>query len=367
MTELDTKSVPPNDCSEQLLAAVSEAIACEQPLYISAGNSKKQLLGRNCQATPLDVSSHSGVVDYQPSELVITARAGTPLVDILKVLKQEGQTLPCEPPLFGGRATLGGTLACNLSGPARPWRGSIRDLVLGVQLINGRGELLNFGGKVMKNVAGYDVSRLQAGALGTLGVMTQISLKVLPRPQHSLTLVFELGAQAAIDTMNTRAARPGPLTAACWLNQRLYLRLEGAEPAVAQSAQEWGGQALASTEADSFWAGLRDMTLPFFQGPEPLWRFSVKPTASAELTGEHGLIDWCGAQRWQRGEQDMAALQQTAAREGGNVSLFAGGDRNAEVLPAPDPVTAALQRRLKQAFDPAGIFNPGRLYGWMQE
>ena len=354
---------PAADCSEQLLAAVAEAASQRQAVYLSAGGSKRNLLGRNCEATPLDVSGHSGIVDYQPSELVLTARAGTPLVEILEALHKQGQSLPCEAPLFGGRATLGGTLACNLSGPARPWHGSIRDLVLGLQLINGRAELLNFGGKVMKNVAGYDVSRLQAGAQGTLGLITQISLKVLPLPQRSITLVFELDAGAALDAMHSRAGKPGPLSAACWLEQRLYLRLQGANPAVEQAAREWGGQVLEANEADAFWASLRDMTLPFFHGPEPLWRFSVKPTATAELTGEHSLIDWCGAQRWLRGEQPLARLQKLATGAGGNVSLFAGGNRDGQVLPTPDPVVANLQLRLKNAFDPMGIFNPGRLYG----
>jgi glycolate oxidase FAD binding subunit len=362
MTDTMPANRPAADCSEQLVAAVAEAASQRQPVYISAGGSKRHILGRNCDAAPLDVSAHSGIIDYQPSELVLTARAGTPLVEILETLHQQGQTLPCEPPLFGGRATLGGTLACNLSGPARPWGGSIRDLVLGLQLINGRAERLNFGGKVMKNVAGYDVSRLQAGAQGTLGVITQISLKVLPLPQRSLTLAFELSAQHALDVMHARAGKPGPLSAACWQEQRLYLRLQGADPAVEQAAREWGGQALEPGLADNFWSSLRDMSQAFFNGPEPLWRFSVNPTAAAGLTGEHSIIDWCGAQRWLRGEHSVATLQQLARGAGGNVSLFAGGNRDGQVLPTPDPVIARLQLRLKQAFDPAGIFNPGRLY-----
>jgi glycolate dehydrogenase FAD-binding subunit len=353
------------DCGEAIAATVAAAAASRKPLYISAGGSKRQLLGRACDAPTLDVSGHAGIVDYQPSELVLTARAGTPLPHILEALEREGQTLPFEPPLFGGKATLGGTLACNLSGPARPWAGSIRDLVLGVQLVNGLGETLNFGGKVMKNVAGYDVSRLQAGAQGTLGVLTEISLKVLPKPQHSISLGLEMDTQQAIETMNSRAAGPGPLSGACWLDGRLYLRLSGAAAAVEQTARLWGGQVLE--DADTFWGELRDMNLPFFAGDQALWRFSVRPTAPAAMIAGPTLLDWGGAQRWLRGDHPLASLQQAAASGGGNVTLFRGGDRNAEVLPQPDPVSVRLQQRLKQSFDPAGVLNPGRLYGWMQE
>lgn len=351
------------DLSERIAATVAEATASQQPLYISAGGTKRQLLGRRCDAQVLDISRHRGIVDYQPSELVITARAGTPLLSIVDTLEQQGQALPFEPPLFDGQATLGGTLACNLSGPARPWSGSIRDLVLGVQLINGRGEILDFGGKVMKNVAGYDVSRLQAGAMGTLGVLSEISLKVLPKPQHSLSLQFEMDAQQAIDTMNARAAGPGPLSAACWFDDRLYLRLSGAAEAVEQTSRLWGGQIM--TEPNTFWRDLTDMNLPFFAGDAPLWRFSVRPTAPADITSGPALLDWGGAQRWLRGDSKVPSLQQAAASAGGHVTLFRGGDRSGEVLPPPDPVTRRLQTRLKQSFDPAGIFNPGRLYSWL--
>ena len=178
------------DCGAQILDTVAAARTAATPLYISAGNSKRDILGRRCEARDLDLSGHSGIVELQPSELVITARSGTTLFEIEQALAPEGLMLPFDPPSFGGRATIGGTLACNLSGPARPWGGSIRDAVLGVQLINGRAELLNFGGKVMKNVAGYDVSRLQAGALGTLGVLCEVTVKVLPAPEATATLLF---------------------------------------------------------------------------------------------------------------------------------------------------------------------------------
>ena len=351
------------DLSAEIAAQVGDAAGRGRALYIQGGGSKRALLGRECPAPVLDVSGHSGITDYQPSELVLTARAGTPLTKLQAVLAEQGQELPFDPPLFDGRATLGGTLACNLSGPARPWSGSARDLVLGVQLINGSGELLRFGGKVMKNVAGYDVSRLQAGALGTLGVLSEISLKVLPRAEHSVTLAYEMPAGAALTAMNRRAATAAPLSGACWQAGKLYLRLAGEPGAVTHTARKWGGEEVA--DGDEFWRQLRELRLPFFAGDAPLWRLSVKSTAPLAMTPEPILIDWCGAQRWLRGEFQLEVLQQRTAAACGNATLVRGGDRTAEVRPLPDPVSRRLQQRLKHSFDPRGIFNPGRLYGWL--
>ena len=351
------------DRSGEIAASIAAAAARREALYISGGGSKRQLLGRNCAGRELAVSGHTGITDYQPSELVLTARAGTPLGEIVAALDREGQALPFEPPLFAGRATLGGTVACNMSGPARPWAGSARDMVLGVQLLDGRGQLLNFGGQVMKNVAGYDVSRLQAGALGTLGVLSQVSLKVLPRPEHSLTLAYDMEAAAAIDTMNRRSGQPCPLSGACWLDGRLYLRLSGAAAAVDHTAARWGGEKMAGDS--DFWQNLREMTLPFFAGNDTLWRLSVKSTAAPLDGSGPSLIDWGGAQRWLRGDLDPAQLQSWAARAGGSATRFAGGNRCAQLRPMPDPVTRRLHERLKQAFDPHGILNPGRLYDFL--
>jgi glycolate oxidase FAD binding subunit len=311
----------------------------------------------------LDVSAHRGIVDYQPEELVITARAGTPLIDIKAALATENQTLSFDPPLFNGKASLGGTLACNLSGPSRPWSGSIRDTVLGVQLINGKCEQLQFGGKVMKNVAGYDVSRLQAGALGTLGVLCEVSLKVVPCPEKTLTLRYDMSSQQAVQHMNRRAGEPGPLSGAFWLNGQLHLRLSGAASAVDSTATRWGGEIMGPD--NTVWEALRDMTLPFFWGEAPLWRFSIKSSADVRLDFGEALIDWCGAQRWVRGEHPAEALQQAAIEAQGYVALFAGGNRDAEVRSPLNSVEQALQIRLKQSFDPDGILNPGRLYSWL--
>ncbi len=361
MTE--ERSSAAGDRSEYIIAALRHARDSRRPVTISGGNSKRHLAGRECEYDPLEIAGHRGIVDYQPQELVITARAGTPLTEITASLQENKQILSFEPPLFNGNATLGGTLACNLSGPARPWGGSIRDMVLGVQLINGKCEQLNFGGRVMKNVAGYDVSRLQAGALGTLGVLTEVSLKVLPRPEKTLTLRYAMAAPDAIGYMNRRAGEPKPLSGAFWLDGHLHLRLSGAATAVDKTAAQWGGDML---EADTaIWEGLREMALPFFAGDAPLWRFAVRSSAPVKPDFGPILIDWCGAQRWVRGEHSLAALQRAAVEAGGHVTLFRGGDRSAEVRSPLNAVEQGLQQRLKHAFDPDGILNPGRLYSWL--
>jgi len=362
MTELPRAS-DADDRSEFFMSVLQQARTRHQPVYISGGGSKRHIAGRNCDYDELDVSGHRGIVDYQPQELVITARAGTPLTDLLATLNEEGQTLSFEPPLFNGKATVGGTLACNLSGPARPWGGSIRDRVLGVQLISGKCERLNFGGKVMKNVAGYDVSRLQAGALGTLGVLSEVSLKVVPRAERTLTLRYEMPAQEAIECMNRRAGEPKPLSGAFWLDGQLHLRLSGAASAVEHTATQWGGEILDA--GDTTWEKLREMTLPFFAGDTPLWRFSVQSTTPVMPAFGATLIDWCGAQRWVRGEHTHDEMQRAAAGAGGHFTLFRGGDRSAEVRSPMNAVEQGLQQRLKKSFDPDGILNPGRLYSWL--
>lgn len=349
------------DASVQIIEALHQARAQQRPVFITAGGSKRHVLGRDCDADTLDVSAHRGILDYQPRELVITARAGTPLVEIAAALDEHRQMLSFEPPLFNGTATLGGTLACNLNGPGRPWGGSIRDAVLGVQLINGRGDRLNFGGRVMKNVAGFDVSRLQAGALGTLGVLSEVTLKTQPRPQRTLTLAFQLDADEAVLRMNRLAGESKPLTGAMWVDGQLYLRLSGAETAVDSAATQWGGQIVQEISAP--WGALREMTLPFFSGAAPLWRLSMNSCASINPDPGATLIDWGGAQRWVRGSHDINALQTRTT--GGHATLFSGGDRRAEVRAPLSSVEKALYLRLKNAFDPERLFNPGRLYSWL--
>ena len=364
MIEATTANTAPDaDHSEQICAAIAQACAQRTPLYLSGGGSKAHLLGRTAKAGRLELCGHRGIVDYQPTELVMTARGGTPLTDIVAALAANNQCLPFEPPVLGGNATLGGTLACNLSGPSRPWRGSIRDAVLGVQLINGKGERLNFGGKVMKNVAGYDVSRLQAGALGTLGVLSEISFKVLPLPETTVTLAYETTQTQALEQMNRRATEPKPLTGACWLDGRMYLRLSGAASAVDNTARLWGGDTIVS--GDTFWQDLCEFRLPFFADAEPLCRFSVSATAPPLPTFDYTLLDWCGAQRWVYATQPVDLLHEYAMAAGGHVAVFRGGQRNAEVRSPLTRVEQQLQQRLKHAFDPDRILNPGRLYSWL--
>lgn len=353
------------DNTAQLCERVQAAYRENTPLFITGAGSKRDVLGRNCNATPLEIGAHCGIVDYEPGELVMTARAGTPLAEIMDALQAEGQELAFEPPLCGGAATLGGTLAANLSGPGRPWRGSARDVVLGIQLISGTGELLNFGGRVMKNVAGYDLSRLQAGALGTLGVISTASLKVLPRAESTVTLRQELPADEALDIMQQRAATPRPLTGACWTAGALYLRLAGAASAVSHTATLWGGEQLAPQDADTFWRDLGELQLPALSTDKPLWRLSIKPSAPLTFKNTEQVIDWCGAQRWIATDVSADELYRYAAQAGGHAQLFRGGDRNAEVRSPLTPVQQRVQQSLKTKFDPGNILNPGRLYTWL--
>lgn len=330
------------------------------------GGGTKAFMGRQAdsEAGTLNVGEHTGIVEYHPVELVLTVRAGTPLSDIEAALAEEGQALHFEPPHLGAGTTIGGTLACNLSGPARPWAGSVRDQVLGIRLLNGKGEYLRFGGQVMKNVAGYDVSRLQAGAMGTLGLITELSLKVMPKPAATITLVQEMAMDAVIHYMNSRAAEPKPITAACWVDGKVYLRLSGARSAVEATARKWPGDIMEKDEL--FWQGVRDFQHDFFAGSDvPLWRFSVGSTAANPNLEGKWFIDWAGAQRWFRGAGELKDMEALARSAGGQVSLFRGGDRTAEVMHHQPEALKGIQRRIKNAFDPDNIFNPGRLYSWL--
>lgn len=344
------------DISQGLAEQVRQAYESRRALAIR-GSGSKSFLGEP-RGEPLEVGAHTGIVDYQPSELVITARAGTPLTEIEATLASAGQTLPFEPPHFGDDATLGGTIALGLSGPSRPYVGSARDFVLGTRIINGKGEVLKFGGQVMKNVAGYDVSRLMTGAMGTLGVILEVSLKVLPQPATRLTLVNEMSQGQAITLMNALAGKPLPLSAACWTQQCCYVRLSGAERAVAQARDYVGGDEV--TKADEFWRGLREHTLPFFLSDAPLWRLSVPPTTKPmDIPGDY-LVDWGGAQRWLHTQADAQPIRTETQIEGGHAMRFRGGSGERH-HPLPDALQA-LHRRVKSAFDPANILNPALLY-----
>ena len=362
------------DIGRQLTEQINDARAAGAALEI-VGRNSKSFYGREPVGEALHVGEHRGIVDYQPAELVLTVRAGTPLAEIEQALDEQGQRLAFEPPHFAA-ASIGGTLACNQSGPARAWTGSVRDMVLGLRLINGKGEHLRFGGQVMKNVAGYDVSRLQAGAMGCLGVITEISFKVLPKPAASQTLIVAgEDPGAAIELMNRLSAQPLPLSGACWLAEdgrgSLYLRFEGARNAV-QSAVEHVQREFPAFElmpsGSDFWYRLREQKLPFFDTEETLWRYSVGAARGLwdEVAANEWLIDWGGAQRWLRGSAyTLDRLNASLPAGAGEVCAFRRGDRQAEVFPTPAAPVKRLHLRLKQAFDPDRLLNRGRLYSWL--
>ena len=348
---------------DAVIGKVRQAAARARPLRIRGGGSK-DFYGQRLHGELLDVRPIAGVVDYEPSELVVTVRAGTRLRELQALLAERGQCLPFEPPQFGVGSTIGGAVAAGLSGPARASVGSLRDYVLGVQLVNGKGELLTFGGQVMKNVAGYDVSRLMAGSLGTLGVIVQVSLKVLPVPPAEATLLFDLSETSARQQLNRWGGQPLPLNASCWADGHLAVRLRGAQAAVAAAARSMGGQALAPERAERQWPALRDQALPFFRlAPgEALWRASVPDTATPLNLGPT-LVEWHGAQRWIKATPaDATHVREAAARAGGHATLFRGGDGSVPVFTPLAPALAQIHARLKHEFDPAGIFGPGRLY-----
>ena len=347
------------DQSLQLQAQVLEAASAGRALRIQGGGTKG-FYGRAVTGDVLDLSGHRGLVHYQSSELVVSARAGTPLAEIEALLAQRNQFLPFEPPYFGVNATLGGAIATGLSGPRRPYTGSARDFVLGVRILNGKGEILKFGGEVMKNVAGFDVSRLMAGSLGTLGVLLEVSLKVLPRPTLEETRVFHCTPLDAIQRMSRWAGQPLPITGAAYHGEQLYVRLSGSATGVQTAAQTLGGEVLSG--ADAFWQDLREQRQPFFAGDVPLWRLSLPPACPPlDLAGDW-LIDWGGAQRWLRSNLPADQIRTTAQAVGGHATLFRGRDRLGEVFQPLSPALLRLHQQLKVAFDPQGIFNPGRLY-----
>jgi glycolate oxidase FAD binding subunit len=362
------------DIEQTLQEAVRAAFAAGAPLSIRGGGTKRFYTG-SATGTPLDITGHRGIVSYDPTELVITARAGTPLAEIEAALAASNQMLGFEPPhfadgieargagqggpgsAFGPTATLGGTIACGFSGPRRPYAGSARDFVLGTKIINGKGEVLKFGGQVMKNVAGFDVSRLLTGSLGTLGVLLEISLKVLPKPAQEITLTFQMDANEAIRRMNTLAGQPLPLSAAAFSGDTLYIRLSGSEAGVRAARAKLGGELLE--KGATFWEELREHQQSCFKTDTPLWRLSVPPAAAPIDLPGNWLLDWGGAQRWLVTDTAAENIHRMAESAGGYATLFrtpqASATRNAE-LPEPARI---LQKNIKQSMDPAGILNPG--------
>ena len=346
------------DLTLSLQKSVLEAAEHKKALQIVGGNSKS-FYGREPKGQVLSLSQHQGIINYHASELVLTARTGTPLVVIEQVLAEKGQMLAFEPPHFDGDATLGGTIACGLSGPRRPFTGSARDFVLGCKMINGKGEVLSFGGEVIKNVAGYDVSRLMVGALGTLGVLLEVSLKVLPLPVYESTLLFEAKRVEAFKMLTDLAAKSLPVSGLCYDGRTVYVRLSGAEQVVLSAAKKLGGSAWFGQS--SFWRDLREQKLDFFQRNRDLWRLSLAPAAPVLNLQGDCFYDWGGAQRWLKTDESAESVFAAAQDAGGHASLFRGQDRSGEVFQPLPKKLHQLNFNLKQAFDPAGIFNPNRI------
>ncbi|MFZ2989470.1 glycolate oxidase subunit GlcE [Ideonella sp.] len=355
-----------------IIDAVREASAREQALCIRAGGSK-DFYGGPLIGAPLDVRPLSGISSYEPTELVVTARAGTPLLELEAVLAEKGQCLPFEPPRFASAevagGTVGGMVAAGLAGPARAAVGSVRDYVLGASLLNGRAELLSFGGQVMKNVAGYDVSRLLAGSMGMLGVICEVSLKVLPVAPATATLRFDFDQATALRRINEWSGLPLPLQASAWWDGILVLRLGGAAAAVAAAQRQLGGELIPADLARAFWDGLRDQRDEFFANAAQavaaggtLWQLSVASTAPRiDLPGDT-LIEWGGARRWLISQAPAAQVRAAALDARGHATLMRGGDRSQGVFAPLSAPVLRVHRALKQAFDPAAIFNRQRLH-----
>jgi glycolate oxidase FAD binding subunit len=339
---------------------IIDAVANRTALRLRGGGTK-DWYGQQSIGEVLDTRAYRGIVAYDPTELVITARCGTSLAEIERVLAEQNQMLAFEPPHFGADATIGGAVASGLSGPRRSAVGAVRDFVLGAVLMDGKGEILHFGGQVMKNVAGYDVSRLLAGSLGTLGLILEVSLKVLPKPVAQSTRCFELNQSEAIQRLNEWGGQPLPISASAWTDGILSVRLSGAQAAVGSAEKKIGGTTLA--HADAYWQSMREQTHGYFEnGDASLWRLSVPSvTPEVSLSGKQ-LIEWGGAQRWLRTDADVSTIRAAAEKAGGHATLFRGGDKNVGVFHPLAPAVAAIHRNLKASFDPAGIFNPGRMY-----
>lgn len=341
---------------EQFSEQIRAAAADRQPLRIRGGGTK-DFYGVRLEGAALDTRAYSGIVEYEPTEMVLTARAGTPLAEVESALADKGQMLAFEPPHFGTDTTFGGCIAAGFSGPRRVSAGSARDFVLGVRMLNSAGEDLRFGGQVMKNVAGYDLSRLMTGSFGTLGLILEISVKVLPRPELERTLRLESPEEQAIEQINRWAGEPLPLSASCMVDGVLYVRLSGAAPAVEAACARIGGELVDSSD---FWRSIREQTHAFFTDSETLWRLSIRPTVGPLKLGPT-LIEWHGGLRWVAAALGAGKAHEMAQISGGHATLFRATDKR-DGIQQLAPGLLSLHQRIKQAMDPQGIFGPGRIH-----
>lgn len=344
---------------QEISERVQQAAADKTSFHIQGGASKQFYTGGPDGMEVLDCSTYTGIVSYEPSELVITVRAGTTLRAVESMLTSRGQQFPFEPPGYAATATVGGMVACGFSGPRRAFNGAVRDAVLGIKLLNGKGEILEFGGQVLKNVAGYDVSRLVTGSFGTLGVILEVSLKVVPKPACELSFELPISSQSRLEsllTLKNSANNLSGLAASC---DKITYRLAGSEESVRETAIRLGGDELPID--DGFWRPLKDQTAEFFSDPTPLWRVSVAPACpEVDLDGEY-LADWGGALRWVKTNLDAEQVQARVTAVGGNALLFRSAQKNTMTLTTLSPAIVKLHQRIKASFDPGSVFNPGYL------
>ncbi len=372
-----------------LIDAVRQAATDGRTLRLRGGGSK-DFWGQSLTGEVLSTRDYRGIVSYEPSELVVTVRCGTPLAELEATLAEKGQSLAFEPPHFGPDATVGGMVAAGLSGPARATVGAVRDYVLGARFINGLGEHLTFGGQVMKNVAGYDVSRLMAGSWGTLGLITEVSLKVLPvAPAEATLMIAGLAQGPALDVLHRWGGQPLPLNASAWVRDTtaqpvadyLFVRLRGAVAAVQSAVVKMSADAVAlgaqvqamdNAEAAQDWRASTEQALPFFDAPSAdacLWRLSVPQTTPALDLPYAQYMEWQGAQRWLWAPASAASMvRELAQKVGGHATLFRASANHAEADKAVgvntplDAVQKRIQQQLQKQFDPKGVFATGRLH-----
>lgn len=348
------------DRTDQIIDQVRDALATKTPINIVGGNSK-HFLGRSQTAGSLNTTEHSGIVSYEPTELVVTVRSGTSMQALNTLLHKNGQMLPFEPPVLD-TGTIGGVLACALSGPARPFAGAARDYVLGMRVVNGQAQALRFGGEVMKNVAGYDAARLQVGAFGTLGVLLETSMKVLPLPEAQITVQLQLSKANDTTTITKLMRQPLPISAAAIVEKTLYIRLSGSESAVNAAADTCGGDRLKEDAA--FWESVRERKHPFFNDARPLWRISVPEFAGAIDIEGKWLLDWAGSQRYLKSEASADDIFAAANDANGHATCYSPLLQSTDT-PLFQPLNGAMQRlqsRVRDSFDANRLFNRGRFH-----
>ena len=350
-------SIPDNNLELELQQRVTQALASGTALAIRGGGSKS-FYGQSVEGEPLELGLHTGIIDYDPAELVITLRAGCKLADVEALLAENNQMLGFEPLQLNESSTIGGVVASALAGPRRAWAGRVREFILGAKILSGRGEIMNFGGRVIKNVAGFDVSRLMVGALGTLCVILEVSLRLIPCFETEQTLVFEhSSSKEHINWVNALSSKPLPLSASLWYGGCSSIRLSGSHQGVDSAVQQLGGD-----KEQNIWPDLRQQKHKFFSAEGFILRLSLPQTCEQFLSDEIELIEWGGALRWMSGDSDLQSLRQKIEKLNGSLCVYRGAGVDTEIFQPLSKPMMRLHRSLKSSFDPAGILNPGRLY-----